>query len=630
MNIRSIIAIVALAAVIALSALAPHVRAQTATPRTPATTRPVVKKTLVAWSKASADQVMANLAQGGSVAEAEQADRGIALACMAWGPTGQFESLREPQYVSRILWLVSGEADAAKQQELVKFLRTHDAFTRALLSLIRRSVHSREGILTMLNRLRSERENKLETYSQLAAAICIVHSRPLTAHINENKVQADDPIAIFDYFIANENRMICGIRTVPAQLLIHVVDSTAPVQDMKWALDRYAGDRKVGERFFDIKYDFNGITKDKTKAVTEHGLSLPNILTYGGVCVDQAYFAASVAKSIGVPSCMAHASSGQAGHAWVGFLQFDNRRCWWNFDVGRYDAYKGIRGTLDDPLTHKPVPDSYISLGAELIGVRPADHQLAIALADYADGLAASKDGEEGLAIAAPENVLGLLAKPRTNACKTALELLDQAIKLAAGERECWVPLLRLARQGKLTLAEKRQWSDRIIAGAGEKYPDFAFEMLVPMIETVTEPAEQDRLWNFAFTTFRARADLAAACRMKQAQILEQQNKPERAIDIYWEIVQRYANAGPFVLTALEKCEDALVRTKRQQQIPAMYQQAWAQMKPPTYTGMAEQTNWYRIGTRLAGKLETAGDAQRARAVRDALDAAISTKPSTR
>ena len=61
-----------------------------------------------------------------------------------------------------------------------------------------------------------------------------------------------------------------------------------------------------------------------------------------------------------------------------------------------------------------------------------------------------------------------------------------------------------------------------------------------------------------------------------------------------------------------------------------MYQQAWSQMKPPKYTGMAEQTNWYRVGTRLAAKLETAADPQRARAVRDALEAATTVKPGAR
>ena len=62
------------------------------------------------------------------------------------------------------------------------------------------------------------------------------------------------------------------------------------------------------------------------KKVTAAGWSLPNILQHGGVCADQAYFAVTVGKSIGVPTAYTIGLGGEVGHAWVGFLQARGKR----------------------------------------------------------------------------------------------------------------------------------------------------------------------------------------------------------------------------------------------------------------------------------------------------------------
>src|SRR2546423_11586627 len=54
----------------------------------------------------------------------------------------------------------------------------------------------------------------------------------------------------------------------------------------------------------------------------------------------------------------------------------------WNFDEGRYEAYRGVVGNVTDPLTRKRIPDAYVSLLAELIGTKAADRQNARALED--------------------------------------------------------------------------------------------------------------------------------------------------------------------------------------------------------------------------------------------------------
>ena len=115
----------------------------------------------------------------------------------------------------------------------------------------------------------------------------------------ENRAESADPVILFDYFTVNENRMFFGLRDVSAELLVYVVDSTASINDMLWALDRYAGERNVGARFFDIDYDHDHFRKGEPKKVTIAGWNLPNILRYGGVCADQAESGASMSKHEG-------------------------------------------------------------------------------------------------------------------------------------------------------------------------------------------------------------------------------------------------------------------------------------------------------------------------------------------
>src|SRR5262249_20341397 len=141
---------------------------------------------------------------------------------------------------------------------------------------------------------------------------------------------------------------------------------------------------KVGGRFFDIRYDFNHLRRGTPKQVTLEGFTLQNIAKFGGVCADQAYFAMSVGKAIGVPTALAVGEGGRSAHAWVGFLQAQNGRGSWNFDIGRYEAYQGVRGDVVDAQTRREIPDSYVSLLAESIGTRPVDREASVALTDAA------------------------------------------------------------------------------------------------------------------------------------------------------------------------------------------------------------------------------------------------------
>ena len=66
----------------------------------------------------------------------------------------------------------------------------------------------------------------------------------------------------------------------------------------------------------------------------------------------------------------------------------------------------------------------------------------------------------------------------------------------------------------------------------GSKYPDFAWAIIEPMILTVDEVKEQDRLWTAAFGIFQGRSDLAASVRMAQARMWEQKGEATPVVPV--------------------------------------------------------------------------------------------------
>lgn len=536
----------------------------------------------------------------------------------------QLDLFRQADFAFRLAEQMQ-ELPPEQRRDLVSFLRQHEPLSHALVYLVRPGESAR-GAYAMLDRLRRQRLDQLDTYATLAAALCVVHDRPLERHINENLTRAPDPLDLFDYFVSNENQMAFGIRNVPAELLIYVVDATSSIDDMRWALQKYARDPKVGQHFFDIKYDQAYYQTGKDKKIDAVAYTLPNLLKYGGVCADQAYFATSIGKAIGVPTAYATGASAEVGHAWVGFFQVQANRKAWNFDVGRYEEFRGLKGNVIDPQTRQRIPDAYVSLTAELIATGRAEREAAAALTDAAARLIALEKAHLDFNPAELPASLPNPPKPlRQPGIDAELDLLRLALRQNAGYAPAWFAARLLADDGKLTLAQKKLWSNELLKLCGQRYPDFALTVLTPMIETVDDPREQDALWIAAFRIFQARSDLAASILMARAQLWEQQKNVPLAGQCYLEVIDKYVDAGPFVLAALLGAEDLLRNSGKTDRIVALYEQTWAKCRRPegSASQFMQQSNWYRVGSMLVDKLVDARQDQRAAAVRAQLQAAL-------
>lgn len=528
-------------------------------------------------------------------------------------PADRPAALREADFALRLvaqLRTLRGDHRTA----MLRFLRANPDVARDILFLM--PLHDDGGAaLAVLDRLREARPTLVEPYASLAAAISVVHRRPLERRLNENTAAAIDPLDIFDFYVANEKRMLFGIRAMPPELLAYVVDVTGSIDELKWALANYQGSRNVGQRFFDVVYDYNSFRYGTEKQLTLHGFSLPNMLRFGGVCVDQAYFAAEVGKAIGVPTAIAFGESANSAHAWVGYLESDGASVRWNFEAGRYEDYVDVRGNVIDPITRRHIADSSVSLTAEIERTSAVGRWNAAALSDAANRLMAMKADRRPTppdreTIAADS----LLPLPRNADVTAELGLLDAALHQSAACSAAWAAVRDLAVGSKLSPQERDHWLNVLLNFGGARYPDFTYSIVAPIVAGVADPTRQNQLWQRLFTVFSTRLNLAASIRMHQAELLMANGQANAALNCYLEIIHRYSNSGPFMIAALQSADRIMTDSGNSAMALQLYARTWQGIEPPdemAHQFMAE-SNWYRVGMLYAAKLRAAGVAAQA------------------
>ncbi|MFA9479237.1 hypothetical protein ACERK3_13180 [Phycisphaerales bacterium AB-hyl4] len=566
------------------------------------------------------DAILDELKQTGDFESARRASDAVLDRLIAYADANDFEAFREIAYVRRLVRQLEQVTDVDRL-EMLAYLRSKPRLGRAVAFAVKPE-NDVAAVYRLLDELREARGDKLETFAYLAAAIVVVHDRPMVTQVNENTTSSPEPIELFDFYAGNHERMKFGIRDMPVELLVYLVDIGATIDEMQWALDEYRGHRNVGRLFHTIRYDQNHFRRGTPKRVTTEGFNLPNIRAFGGVCADQAHFAVTVGKAIGVPAVYASGASSQVSHAWVGFLEQQGQSGVWNFDHGRYAAYQGVRGLTRDPQTRQWVDDSYVSLLAELIGTNETQRYSAAAMTDATIRLHAISQAD--LDHWDPEPLITFEAgddddaaappSPRGRDLASQLELLEAGLRESHGHLYGWLMLAHMAESGQMTLDQKRRWADVVMRLCGQRYPDFAVVLLRPMVETVTDLHEQDALWEQMFQMFRRRHDLAAEIRMRQGEMWEQAGEFIKAGQRYENVIERYANAGPFVLEAVRRTQRMLEQAGRGERVLELYAHTWSQVNRPAdmYLEFQQQSNWYRLGMMYVEQLQQAGETREA------------------
>ena len=502
----------------------------------------------------------------------------------------------------------------------VEAFRAHPTFMQEL-GLLFTHEDDGSGVLALAMRLMEERSDQVDQFPALAAAMCVVHDmqrgEEFTRRVNEHNPVSTDPVAIFDYFTSNARQMTINPSTLPAIALVYVVDTTETPEQMTWALNRYRSNPAIKDRFFEIEYDSLHFQQNKPKRVTsEPGeYNIQKINQFGGVCADQAYYAMSVAKACGVPSAYVRARGADVSHAWVGFVEKRGRRASWNFDAGRYEAYQNLRGNILNPQSREWISDGRVGVLGNAMG--STNEQVLASLA-AAHAMLRLNEGMFELDDEIELDAKGNLRKARTNSVDDRLDLLKANLSKCAGVPRAWDRVVELASSGDMDEKQMDVWSRAMMQLAGRQYQDFAFDFLVDLISTQEDPERQHEMLEWAFGQFRARPDLASAVRFQQGVMWAEHDNLEYAWIAYNDVVNKFINDGPMVVSALVMMNQMLQDQNKADQIIPYLEDAARRVKQPgnMSSQFARQSNHYRINEMLADAYEKAGrssDAQRIR-----------------
>lgn len=218
------------------------------------------------------------------------------------------------------------------------------------------------GVLDILNHLHKKNREYFYEYRRLALAIAIVYDVPPPPgwphfQVPDSILQRELPDidTAFDYWVELNESTLCpyDLTEMSVEELKFLVDTPA-IGDFQWVQENI---HNKPENFADvysrINYRFDRVSNNQF-IWQGRDYQLKTILKYGGICVDQAYFAAQAGKAIGIPTLVFRGAGMDGRHAWFGFMPNEGL---WEFNGGREGNNRYVTGYAHDPQTWANITD---------------------------------------------------------------------------------------------------------------------------------------------------------------------------------------------------------------------------------------------------------------------------------
>jgi tetratricopeptide (TPR) repeat protein len=271
------------------------------------------------------------------------------------------------------------------------------------------------GVLWNLQEIARAHPEKFKRHAALALAIAVVYDMRPPAFWPHRQVDpalvpvaAVSPSALFaEWVAANESKsLLTDLATLSPGRLKFVIDAPLSASEYTWARKNLRFPRSNFDRAFSAVPYSTARLKAGAYSWTDPEYTLENILTRGGICVDQAYFAMVAGKARGLPTLFFTGQGSDGGHAWFGYLKAGDR---WEMDAGRYENQNYAVGEALDPQSWLPISDHDLKGLAEGFREKAAfaasrdDLVLASLFEELGDSTLAAKALESAIAVC-PQN----------------------------------------------------------------------------------------------------------------------------------------------------------------------------------------------------------------------------------
>lgn len=481
-----------------------------------------------------------------------------------------------------------------EQRETLAWLAEQPHLMPVLMSAVS-STDSPRRVLDLVAMLRAATYDQLDDWPDLATALIVVWDKsPATDGTGfQPKFAPDRPVRLFSYFTDPRTPVRFDLHKLAWQLDVYIVDLKVTEDEMHWATQKYLNNYSIASAYFDITYDDRAFFNGDPKKISTHDYTLQNLLQYGGVCVEQAYYAEQVAKSLGIPACMCGSAGGGAGgvgHAWLGIVENSNHFFAWDFDQGRYTDDLYWSADIPDPQTHEKLTDADVGLLTDLQKVDSDTRLLSAALLRLTDLV----PGRQRFDIAMRE------------------------IEVCPGNRPAWLSLAEMGADNRLTPAQTEQLGAAIDRYLLQTYPDFALQVMIRTVSSQTPLTEVDTLDRIG-QLFPSRPDLRARVRLAQADLLVNQHRDDDAFRALTDILATDMNAGAIILQAMDRIDKLMRAHDNLPGLARLYSQTWPRMPAPDKSSYVYSTPYYVVGKVYLKLLEDLGDQSDAQNVRNRL-----------
>jgi hypothetical protein len=291
-------------------------------------------------------------------------------------------------------------------------------------------------VLRILDRIFAANPTAFGEYASLALAIAVVYDVPAPPDWPHGQVgptllprTLPTPAAAFDYWsrLDRANATLHRLRRLPAAELKFVVDTSTPFPDLKWAqVNVPLSLADLSKAYDQIRYRADRVTANQF-SWPGRSYSLETIRREGGICVDQAYYAAQVGKARGVPTLLFRGAGLDGRHAWFGYLGTNG----WVMDAGRYAEQRYVAGLVRDPQTWRDLTDHELAFLSERFRATPL-FQLSQLHAAFAREYL--REGKTDLALKAAREAVN--RERRNLDAWEALQAVEEAAKLDGRTRE--------------------------------------------------------------------------------------------------------------------------------------------------------------------------------------------------
>ena len=388
---------------------------------------------------------------------------------------------------------------SAELEQLDAWFKKKPHFRERFLLALDGAVDNLPAAARVALKLHEKFPRESETYEDLVIAFATVWDDPALIDI-ENKfcvpeLQPEDKTFklklcsyedSFGWFAKNANRMCPWFKIQTWRLMVYTVDEYLEPTDRDWIAAKYPFKIDLGSIYGTIVYDYVKMNDNKGKLGNSGDpYTLPNLLKYGGVCRDQAFYARAACRAYGMPSYMATGQGARGGHAWVGWIVNDGRT-YKLTSFGRYKTDNYYTAGIIDPKSGRFILDYLV--GLEALGMNNE----------------AGYDQAEVYYRVWREFGDKLNVKAKTN-------LVVNAVQKNAYHRLSWLAVNEALANGDLPASmASAQWN-YLIANFSD-FPDFTYFMLRPFSKMFKTPAEKHVFYDATTKVFEKlkRADLVA------------------------------------------------------------------------------------------------------------------------